>query len=257
MNPAEETLSHYLQFGFRDSRVETEKDPNISWSASVKDVEVWRLSIIFCEKKEKLHSCVTVYKNSAQADRLNSLVCLCSCRKKNQQILCFTFKLVPNLIGFFSNLKTDDVVASLLSISSPSLLKVALGWPAVAMVTPSITSLAVWMAALDVALLLSSASFIYIFWFSNPRLQSDRGLKAGRLLWKTGSHVPPADNVSFHCRGLTISVGFFSFLNQTVSEWSLFWPEGLKFIVRLQPRFSSFWNPKTIQQPPRQQTTQC
>lgn len=104
--PAEETLSHYLQFGFRDTRVETEKDPNISWSASVKDVEVWRLSIIFWKKKEKLNSCVTVYKNSARADRLNSLVCLCSCRKKTQQNLCFTFKLVPNLISFLSNLKS-------------------------------------------------------------------------------------------------------------------------------------------------------
>lgn len=47
------------------------------------------------------------------------------------------------------------------------------------------------------------------FCFSDPRLQSHRAAEAEQLLWRMQSHDPAADNGSFHCRGLTVSLELF------------------------------------------------
>lgn len=74
-NPAEETL--YLQFGFRDAGVETENGSK--YFLNCVSERRRSLEIIYYSQKEKHKkpSCVTVYKNSAQTNRLDSLERVC------------------------------------------------------------------------------------------------------------------------------------------------------------------------------------
>lgn len=118
------------------------KSPNISWSASVSNVDACRLSFIFTQKKGKRHktrACITVYKDPGRAGRLDSLVCLSFLFLLEEKP---ADSLVPNLISFSSNLKTPDNVLAptlhllllLFFIVVMYKQKVVLGWPVVAMV---------------------------------------------------------------------------------------------------------------------------
>lgn len=118
------------------------KSPNISWGASVSNVDACRLSFIFTQKKGKKHkmrACITVYKDPGRARRLDSLVCLSFLFLLEEKPADF---LVPNLISFSSNLKTPDNVLAptlhllllLFFIVVMYKQKVVLGWPVVAMV---------------------------------------------------------------------------------------------------------------------------
>lgn len=55
-----------------------------------------------------MRACITVYKDPGRARRLDSLVCLSFLFLLEEKPADF---LVPNLISFSSNLKTDNVLA--------------------------------------------------------------------------------------------------------------------------------------------------
>lgn len=213
--------------------METEK--NISWTTYTLEI----ISLFSQRKKES--ACVTVYKNSVNAHIEIISVCVSAGRETSTFSVLLS---VPNLIWFFSNLRSLTPCWPRFSQSRHRCrlwaLRAAKGgvWlscgchgdTAPSPAGPICLNGSPWTWSL----LPSSASFIYVFCFSDPGPRSAGGVKAGKLLWKTGSHAPPTDNVPFHCQTLTLSAG--GYLSETWSHSDL---KGRSFIVWPRPRLPS------------------